>query len=73
MNKVFLVFLAINLLYNLSFSQAVNYDHAKKKAQTHYDLGNNRYAFGRYEEADSLMKLAIESEKNFVDAHWLRG
>ena len=73
MNRSFLVFVALILFSHFSFSQAVTYEHAKKKAQTHYDLGNNRYAFGRYEEADSLMKLAIESEKNFVDAHWLRG
>jgi len=73
MNKSFLVFAAFILLSHISFSQGVTYDHAKKKAQNHYDIGNNAYAFGHYQEADSFMKLAIESEKNFIDAHWLRG
>ena len=73
MNKSFLVFAAFILLSHISFSQAVTYDHAKKKAQNHYDVGNNAYAFGHYQEADSFMKLAIESEKNFIEAHWLRG
>lgn len=73
MNKSFLVFTAFILLYNLAFSQAVTYEHARKKAQNHYDVGNNAYAFGHYREADSLMKLAIENEKNFIEAHWLRG
>jgi outer membrane protein OmpA-like peptidoglycan-associated protein/tetratricopeptide (TPR) repeat protein len=72
-NKSFLAFVAIIFLCHVSFAQAVTYDHAKKKAQNHYDVGNNLYAFGHYEEADSLLKMAIESEKNFIDAHWLRG
>lgn len=57
----------------VSFSQAVNYEHAKKRAQNHFDAGNNAYAFGHYATADSLIKMAIESEKNFIDAHWLLG
>lgn len=73
MNKSLLAFAALILFCNVSFSQVVTYDHAKKKAQTHYDVGNNAYAFGHYEQADSLLKLAVESEKNFIDAHWLLG
>ena len=73
MNKSFLVFAAFLFLCQLSFSQAVTYEHAKKKAQNHYDIGNNAYAFGHYAMADSMLKIAVESEKNFIEAHWLLG
>ena len=45
----------------------------RKSAQNHYKAADNAYAFGRYALADSLLKLAIESEKNFIDAHWMKG
>jgi outer membrane protein OmpA-like peptidoglycan-associated protein/tetratricopeptide (TPR) repeat protein len=70
-NNFFLVILL--LIFHNAFPQGVTYDHARKKAQNHYDLGNNLYAFGHYQESDSLLKMAIESEKDFIDAHWLRG
>jgi outer membrane protein OmpA-like peptidoglycan-associated protein/tetratricopeptide (TPR) repeat protein len=73
MNRYNLFLIAFLLIFQSGFSQGVTYDHAKKRAQTHYDAGNNAYAFGHYEAADSLLKLAIESEHNFIDAHWLLG
>jgi outer membrane protein OmpA-like peptidoglycan-associated protein/tetratricopeptide (TPR) repeat protein len=72
MLRVILSFVLTLICIQAIFSQGVSYDHAKKRAQNHYDTGNNAYAFGRYEQADSLLKIAIESEKNFIDAHWLR-
>jgi outer membrane protein OmpA-like peptidoglycan-associated protein/tetratricopeptide (TPR) repeat protein/ribosomal protein L24E len=73
MNKSIFLLLATLIIYGQSYSQAVTYEHARKKAQNHFDAGNNLYAFGHYVQADSLLKLAIESEKNFIDAHWLLG
>src|SRR6476620_5048415 len=73
MNKsIFLLLIGV-VAIQFSFAQAVTYDHARKRAQNYFDAGNNAYAFGRYVEADSLVRIAIESEKNFVDAHWLLG
>lgn len=72
MNKILLAFAAILISVQV-FSQGVTYEHAKKRAQNHYDAGNMAYAYGRYTQADSLLHIAIESEKNFVDAHWLLG
>ncbi len=73
MNRSTLLLLASLIAVHFSFGQAVTYEHAKKRAQNHYDAGNTAYAFGRYVQADSLLKIAVESEKNFVDAHWLLG
>ncbi|MFN8308715.1 MAG: OmpA family protein [Chitinophagales bacterium] len=73
MVKQWIALLAALVLGCSGFSQAVTYDHAKKKAQNYYDYGNNAYAFGKYADADSLLKLAIQSEKNFIEAHWLLG
>jgi outer membrane protein OmpA-like peptidoglycan-associated protein/tetratricopeptide (TPR) repeat protein len=73
MNKSILVLAAAILFCHVSFSQAVTLEHARKSAQNHYHAADNAYAFGRYALADSLLKLAIESEKNFIDAHWMKG
>lgn len=73
MRKYCLSLILILVAIHFSFAQAVTYDHAKKRAQAHFDAGNNAYAFGRYVMADSLLKIAIESEKNFIEAHWLLG
>jgi outer membrane protein OmpA-like peptidoglycan-associated protein len=73
MRKIILSLAVLLFAFQFSFSQAVTYDHAKRRAQTHFDAGNNAYAFGRYVMADSLLKIAIESEKNFIEAHWLLG
>ncbi|MFN8276886.1 MAG: OmpA family protein [Chitinophagales bacterium] len=56
-----------------TFAQSVTYERASKRAKDRYDAGNNFYAFGRYAEADSMLKLALESERNFIEAHWLLG
>jgi outer membrane protein OmpA-like peptidoglycan-associated protein/tetratricopeptide (TPR) repeat protein len=73
MKKLLLFLLLGSALSRIANGQAVTYDHARKRAQTYFDNGNNAYAFGRYAEADSLLKMAIESEKNFIDAHWVLG
>lgn len=73
MNKSILFLLASLIAVHFSFGQGVTYEHAKKRAQNYYDAGNMAYAYGRYIQADSLLHIAIESEKNFVDAHWLLG
>ena len=73
MTKTLLLFILSWIGVTALQAQAVTYDHAHKKAQALYDYGNNDYAFGKYAAADSLLKLAIESEKNFIEAHWLLG
>ena len=73
MSKSILLVVIGLMTFHFSFSQAVTYEHARKKAQTHFDAGNNAYAFGHYVQADSLVRIAIETEKNFIDAHWLLG
>jgi tetratricopeptide (TPR) repeat protein len=73
MRKIILSLAVMLFAIQFSFAQAVTYDHAKRRAQSHFDAGNNAYAFGRYVMADSLLKIAIESEKNFIEAHWLLG
>ena len=73
MNKSIFLLLVSMMAFQYAFAQAVTYDHAKKRAQNHFDAGNNAYAFGHYVLADSMLKMAIESEKNFIDAHWLLG
>lgn len=51
----------------------VTTENMKGKAKDYYIDGNNAYAFGKYQLADSLLKLAIKQEKNFISAHWLLG
>jgi outer membrane protein OmpA-like peptidoglycan-associated protein/tetratricopeptide (TPR) repeat protein len=73
MNKSLLVLTICALICTFSFAQGVTFDHAKKSAQNRYTEADNAYAFGRYGAADTLLRMAIESEKNFIDAHWLLG
>ena len=73
MNRSLLVFAVSILFCSMSFAQGVTFDHARKGAQNHYKAADNAQAFGRYAVADSLLRLAIESEKNFIDAHWMKG
>ena len=64
------------LLFCLSsniFSQAVTYDHAKRKAKELFDQGNNAYAFAKVTEAENALSEAIKEEPRFVDAYWLFG
>ena len=73
MNRSLIIFVAFMLASVISFAQAVSFDHARKSAQNHYTAADNAYAFGKYGQADTLLQMAIESEKNFIDAHWLLG
>jgi hypothetical protein len=41
MNKSIFLLLATLIIYGQSYSQAVTYEHARKKAQNHFDAGNN--------------------------------
>ena len=73
MTKKILLFFFVNLLLLSACAQigVVTYDNVKHKAKDFFDDGNKAYAFGKYQEADSLLKLSVKQEKNFIDAHWL--
>jgi hypothetical protein len=70
MNK--LPLLAVTLILSIScFAQnVVTAEDAKGKAKEYYDRADNDYAFRKYWQADSLLKLAVKEKDNFIDA-WL--
>lgn len=63
-----------SLTASISFSQYITtVESAKGLAKQYYEMGNNDYAFGKLEQADSLLHLAVKEKDNFIDAWILLG
>jgi outer membrane protein OmpA-like peptidoglycan-associated protein/Tol biopolymer transport system component len=71
--KIALSLLVTILCTHHAKTQAVTLEHARKHAATLYMEADRLYAYGRYQEADSLLHQVIKNEYGLVDAHWLLG
>jgi outer membrane protein OmpA-like peptidoglycan-associated protein/tetratricopeptide (TPR) repeat protein len=71
MHKFISVFIV--LIPILSFAQITTKENAKGNAKEFFFRADNDFAFGKLEQADSLLKLAVTEKDNFIDAWILIG
>lgn len=70
MKQLIILFLLMPLL---GFAQVFTKETVKGSAKEYYERGDNSYAFGKLEQADSLLRLAVQDKPTFMDAWILIG
>lgn len=61
------------LLPVLAFTQVLTKETVRGSAKEYYERGDNNFAFGKLEQADSMLRLAVREKPTFIDAWMLIG
>ncbi|MBL0309201.1 MAG: PD40 domain-containing protein [Bacteroidetes bacterium] len=65
-----IIFYIVFLMPAFTMAQVITKETVRGNAKEFYERGDNSYAFGKLEQADSLLRLAVQEKPTFIDA-WL--